>query len=219
MPLLPLSFDPKLAVDTLCRADRRLAKVIEQAGPFSLRPERMRTPFEALARAIVYQQLSGKAAATIHGRLEALLGGKGGLRPEAVQATSVAAMRGAGMSRAKVAAIMDLAAKALEGQVPTLSQLKKMADDEILRRLVAVRGIGPWTVEMLLIFRLGRPDVLPVGDLGVRKGFQLTYKKPEMPSAEELARHAERWRPYRSVASWYMWRAVDLEKAKNGKAG
>jgi DNA-3-methyladenine glycosylase II len=125
-------------------------------------------------------------------------------------------LRSAGLSRNKTAALKDLAAKTLDGTVPPLAQLKKMGDEEIVTRLTEVRGIGRWTVEMLLIFRLGRPDVLPVTDLGVRKGFQLTYRKRDLPDAARLFRHAERWRPYRSVASWYLWRAVDLQT--NGKA-
>jgi DNA-3-methyladenine glycosylase II len=114
------------------------------------------------------------------------------------------------MSRAKTAAVKDLAAKTLDGTVPTVAKLHRMDDAEILSRLVSVRGIGPWTVEMLLMFRLGRPDVLPVSDLGVRRGFMLTYETDEMPHAKHLLDHAERWRPYRSVASWYLWRAVEL---------
>ncbi len=119
-------------------------------------------------------------------------------------------LRGAGLSQNKMLAVKDLAAKTLDGTVPPLAKLKKMPDEEILERLLQVRGIGPWTVEMLLIFRLGRPDVLPVSDYGVRKGFMLTYRKPDLPTPKELLAHGERWRPYRSIASWYMWRAVDL---------
>lgn len=214
---MELLFDPAQAVAALSRADRRLARVIERAGPFTLRPEKMQSPFEALLRAIVYQQLSGRAAATILGRVRALFSEALPLRPETLVELPHELLRGAGLSAAKVAAVKDLAAKTLDGTVPSLAQLRKMDDAEVLSRLIQVRGIGPWTVEMLLIFRLGRPDVLPTSDLGVRKGFMLTYRRDEMPKAFELMNHAERWRPYRSVASWYMWRAVDLSVAKPGE--
>ncbi|HUY34774.1 MAG TPA: DNA-3-methyladenine glycosylase [Pirellulales bacterium] len=209
---MELSFDPAVASAALCRADRRLARVIERAGPFTLRPETMQSPFQALLRAIVHQQLSGKAAATIFSRVQTAFPGRYGLSPRAIAAAPDDLLRGAGMSRAKVAAVKDLAAKTLDGTVPTLSRLRRMDDEEILARLVSVRGIGRWTVEMLLMFRLGRPDVLPTGDLGVRRGFMLTYRRPELPPPGELARHGQRWRPYRSVASWYLWRAVDLHR-------
>ncbi len=208
---MSLAFDPDEAVAALSSSDRRLARLIERAGPFKLRPEKMQSPFQALFRAIVYQQLSGKAAATIHARVKAEFPGRNGLRPAAVLEMSEETLRRAGMSRAKVAAVKDLAAKTIDGTVPTLSRLRAMDDAEIVSRLVSVRGIGTWTVEMLLMFRLGRPDVLPAGDLGVRRGFMLTYQTPEMPKPRELVEHAERWRPFRSVASWYLWRAVDLQ--------
>lgn len=205
-----LVFDPDEAIQRLCRADRALARVIRQAGPFTHRPQKMQSPFQSLLRAIVYQQLSGKAAATIFGRVAALYPARTGLKAEAILATSDAKLRGAGMSRGKVLAVKDLAAKTLDGTVPTLARLKKMDDDEIVSRLVQVRGIGPWSVEMLLIFRLGRPDILPATDFGVRKGFMLTYGTKELPTPKAILAHGERWRPFRSVASWYMWRAVDL---------
>jgi DNA-3-methyladenine glycosylase II len=206
---MQLPFDPDEAVATLCRADRKLARVIKKAGPFAHRPERLQNPFQALLRAIVYQQLSGKAAATIFGRVADL---HAELTPAAILATPDERLRAAGMSRGKVAAVKDLSEKMLDGTVPTLARLKKMEDADIISRLVQVRGIGPWTVEMLLIFRLGRPDILPVSDFGVRKGFMLTYGTPQLPTAKELLAHGERWRPYRSVASWYLWRAVDMSR-------
>lgn len=209
---MSLAFDPIVATTALARSDKRMAKLIERAGPFTLRPEKMQSPFQALLRAIVYQQLSGKAAATIFGRVKALYPGRNGLQPAAILETADDALRQAGMSRAKVASVKDLAAKTLDGTVPSLAKLRRLDDAEIVARLVSVRGIGVWTVEMLLMFRLGRPDVLPVGDLGVRRGFMLTYKMPEMPAAKHLTEHAERWRPYRSVASWYLWRAVELHQ-------
>jgi len=207
-----LPFDPKLAVKTLKRVDAELAEVIRSSGPFTHRPEKMERPFEVLLRAIVYQQLSGKAAATILGRVMEHYPKRRDFTPTAVLATPDAKLRAAGLSNAKVAAVKDLAAKTLDGTVPTLARLVKMSDEEIISRLVQVRGIGVWSVEMLLMFRLGRPDVLPVSDLGVRKGFMLTYGLAEMPAPKELLAYGERWRPYRSVAAWYMWRAVDLAK-------
>lgn len=209
---MDLPFDPRVAVSALADCDRRMARLIERAGPFTLRPEQMQSPFQALLRAIVYQQLSGKAAATIFARVQALFPDRHGLNPAAILDTPDEDLRKAGMSRAKVAGVKDLAAKTLSGVVPPLAKLRQMDDAEIVSRLVSVRGIGPWTVEMLLMFRLGRPDVLPVSDLGVRRGFMLTYKMPEMPTAKRLTEHAQRWRPYRSVASWYLWRAVDLHQ-------
>jgi DNA-3-methyladenine glycosylase II len=178
----------------------------------------MQSPFHALFRAIVYQQLSGKAAATIMGRVMANFPARG-FKPAAVLATPDSVFRTAGMSRAKVASVKDLASKTIDRTVPGLARLAKMDDEEIISRLIEVRGIGVWTVEMLLIFRLGRPDVLPVGDLGVRKGFMLTYGLKELPDSREMLEHGERWRPYRSVASWYMWRAVELARdvEANGK--
>jgi 3-methyladenine DNA glycosylase/8-oxoguanine DNA glycosylase len=207
-----LAFDPHHAATFLSDADDELARVIEQVGPFSHRPEKMQSPFQALLKAIVYQQLSGKAAATILGRVKALAPHRRGLQPEAILNLSDELLRKAGMSRAKVLAVRDLAAKTLDGTVPTLSRLKNMDDDEIISRLISVRGIGRWSVEMLLIFRLGRPDVLPAADLGVRRGFMLTYRKRAMPLPAHILRHGERWRPYRSVASWYLWRSVDLHR-------
>jgi DNA-3-methyladenine glycosylase II len=206
-----LTFDHELATAALCRSDRPLARLIRKTGPYSVRPERMQRPFDALLRAIVYQQLSGKAAATILGRVQALFP-KGRPTPELLLALPDESLRGAGLSRAKVAAVKDLAAKSLDGVVPTLARLRRMDDEQIVERLTQVRGIGRWSVEMLLIFRMGRPDVLPVADLGVRKGFMLTYGLKEMPTVGELTAHAERWRPYRSVGSWYMWRALDGPK-------
>jgi DNA-3-methyladenine glycosylase II len=207
-----LAFDPEEAVAALRRADRALARVIKQAGPFTHRPEKLQSPFQALLRAIVYQQLSGKAAATILGRVKQLYPTRTGIKAEAILATPDEKLRSAGLSRGKVLALKDLAAKTLDGTVPTLARLKKMDDHEIVSRLVQVRGIGPWTVEMLLIFRLGRPDILPTSDFGVRTGFMLTYGTRDLPTPKELLAHGERWRPYRSVASWYLWRAVDLSR-------
>jgi 3-methyladenine DNA glycosylase/8-oxoguanine DNA glycosylase len=210
---MSLEFDPEEAARVLARQDRRLARLIQRAGPCQLSAEKLQSPFQALFKAIVYQQLSGKAAATILARVKAQFPGRHGLRPAAVLEAPDESLRQAGMSRAKIAAVKDLAAKTLDGTVPGLARLRAMDDAEILARLVSVRGIGAWTVEMLLMFRLGRPDVLPVSDLGVRRGFMLTYRTAEMPKPNVMLKHAERWRPYRSAASWYMWRAVDLHRA------
>jgi DNA-3-methyladenine glycosylase II len=211
---MELGFDPAEATAALSSADRKLARLIERVGPFTLRPEKMQSPFQALLRAIVYQQLTGKAAATILGRVHELCPGPARVEAAEILALSEERLRGAGLSRSKVLAVRDLAAKTLDGTVPTLARLKKMSDSEVISRLVAVRGIGPWTAEMLLIFRLGRPDVLPTSDFGIRKGFVLTFGGSDLPSAKELLARGERWRPYRSVASWYLWRAVDLARSK-----
>lgn len=204
-----MTYDPLQAARALSKADKELARVIKQAGPFQLSPFKIQSPFEALLKAIVYQQLSGKAASTIYGRVEALLPGRGAPKPTELLKLSDDALRGAGMSRAKTAAVKDLAAKAVEGVVPTLAQLKRMDDEEIIARLVTIRGIGVWSVEMLL-FRMGRPDVLPISDLGIRKGLQLVRGLPELPAPKSVLAHGERWRPYRSAASWYLWRAVEI---------
>jgi len=202
-------FDPVAAVRHLRRVDPELAAVIRKTGPCPLQPRMRYSPFEELLESIVYQQLSGKAAATIYGRVRALFPARRALDPAALLAVPEEHLRGAGLSRAKTAAARDLAAKTLEGLVPTRAALRRMPDDEVVGRLTAVRGVGRWTVEMLLIFRLGRPDVLPVHDLGIQKGFQLTFRTRQRPRPERIERHGERWRPYRSVASWYLWRATD----------
>src|SRR5215208_758408 len=203
-----LSYDAGAAVKHLAKADPVLARLMKRAGPFALQTRHLHNPFEALARNIVFQQLHGSAAEAIHRRVVELFGG-GRLRPQAVLEAPEEALRGVGLSGAKAAALKDLAAKTLDGTVPTLARLKRMGDEEVVGRLTQVRGIGRWTVEMLLMFRLGRPDVLPVGDFAVRKGFMVAYGLGEMPKPKEMELHAEAWRPYRSVASWYMWRALE----------
>jgi DNA-3-methyladenine glycosylase II len=209
---MSLTYDPDEALAVLLRADRSLAKLVRKAGPFTLRPAKMASPFASLLRAIVSQQLSGKAATTIFNRVAALLPNPTHPSPEAVAGVDDASLRAAGLSQNKLLSIRDLAAKTLDGTVPSLQKLRKLPDDEIIERLTQVRGIGVWTVEMLLMFRLGRPDVFPVDDLGVRRGVMLTYGHAEMPKPKspELAAIGERWRPYRSVASWYMWRACEV---------
>jgi 3-methyladenine DNA glycosylase/8-oxoguanine DNA glycosylase len=203
-------YDPQEAIEHLTSKDSRLAHLIERVGPFAMPIRRLHNPFEALARNIIFQQLHGNAAAAIHARVLALFG-KSRLDPQDILAASDEKLRSAGLSRAKLVAVKDLAAKTLDGTVPTLAQLKRMSDEEIVERLTQVRGVGRWTAEMLLIFRLGRADVLPVGDYAVRKGFMLAYGLKEMPKQKELETYGERWRPYRSIASWYMWRAVELD--------
>ncbi len=204
------TYDPRAAVRRLRRVDPVLGALMRVAGPFALEQRTMHSPFEALARNIIYQQLHGTAAAAIHARLLALAQQGRTLRPRDILATRAADLRAAGLSFAKIAALQDLAAKTLAGTVPGLARLRRMSDEEIIERLTSVRGIGRWTVEMLLMSRLGRADVLPVGDLGVRRGFAVTYQLPELPTPRALAEYGERWRPYRSVASWYMWRALEL---------
>ena len=205
-------YDPAEAVRHVASADAVLARLISRAGPFALRLRPPQSPFGALARNIIYQQLHGKAAAAIHARVLALAGRKR-LRPEDILAAGDEQLRGAGLSAAKLAALRDLAAKTADGTVPSLARLRRMSDGEIVARLTEVRGVGRWTVEMLLMFGLGRPDVLPVGDYAVRKGFAVAYDLAEMPKPKELEAFGERWRPYRSVASWYMWRALELPRA------
>ena len=202
-------YDPLDAVRHLSSVDPTLAELISRAGPFTMQLRRMHNPFEALARNIIFQQLHGTAAAAIHRRVLELFG-RSSLSPRDILAAPEEKLRGAGLSGAKLAALKDLAAKTLDGTVPTLARLRRMGDEEIIERLTRVRGVGRWTVEMLLMFRLGRPDVLPTGDYAVRKGFALVYGLKEMPKPKELEAYGERWRPYRSVASWYMWRANEL---------
>lgn len=200
------------AIEFLSRVDKKLARVIAEAGPCRLRPRRKQSPFEALVEAVANQQLSGKAAETILGRVRALFPERDFPRPEDLIEIPDEKLRSAGLSRAKVAAVKDIAAKTLNGLVPTPRQMAYLKDAEIIERLTEIRGVGQWTVEMLLIFKLGRPDVLPVDDYGVRKGFAITYGKRDLPKAAELLEYGERWRPYRSVASWYLWRAIELAK-------
>ncbi len=203
------TFDPEEAVRALSAADARLRALIERVGPCRLRVNALQSPFHALLEAITYQQLTGKAAETILRRVHALFHVRRLPRPEQVLSATPEALRGAGLSRAKVAAIQDLATKTLDGTVPTLARLRRMPDEEILERLTSIRGVGPWTVEMLLMFRLGRPDILPATDYGIRKGFQAAFRTRELPAPAVVLRRGERWRPYRTVASWYLWRAVD----------
>lgn len=189
-----------------------MLSLIRRVGPCQLRPER-RTPFVALVFAVAHQQLNGTAAETILRRFRACVPGKRFPSPSDVAALSDDAIRGAGFSRAKLAAIRDLAARARSGELPTRRTLGAWQDEAIIACLTQCRGVGRWTAEMFLMFTLGRPDVLPVDDYGLKNGFRLAYGGSELPSSKELASFGERWRPHRTTASWYLWRAVDLEKA------
>jgi DNA-3-methyladenine glycosylase II len=190
-------------------SDAPMARLVEKVGPCGLKPRRRKSPFEALLRAVVYQQLNGNAAETILKRVLALYPGKRFPTPDDVLRTPEDSLRAAGLSRSKTAAIRDIAAKTLDGVVPDGRAAARLTDEEIVERLTVIRGVGPWTVDMLLIFTLGRPDVMPATDYGVRKGFALVYRRRELPPPAELIRHAERWRPHRSTAAWYLWRALD----------
>ena len=249
-----------LATEHVQKRDKKLGKIIEQVGPCLLKLEEMHSPFASLAEAIIYQQLSGKAAATISQRVKNLFledgvkqeafkqkiacvprnrvkaevkpkGGKSNKETTTtttttttiIQATTFPQpyrflettdelLRSAGLSRAKTAAIKDLALKATQGHVPTLEEMHTLSDEELVEQLSAIRGIGKWTVEMLLIFRLGRLNILPATDYGVRKGFAYTYKTGDLPSPSAIIEFGEKWQPYRTIASWYLWRAAGMAK-------
>lgn len=241
-----------IATEHIQKRDKKLGKIIDQVGPCLLKLEEMHSPFASLAEAIIYQQLSGKAAATISQRVKNLFL-EDGLREEAAKQKVLAVprnrtrselkkytdinkdvkpmiaattfpqpyrflettdelLRSAGLSRAKTAAIKDLALKATEGHVPTLEEMHTLSDEELVQRLSSIRGIGKWTVEMLLIFRLGRLNILPATDYGVRKGFAYTYKTGDLPTPSALLEFGEKWQPYRTVAAWYLWRAAGMAK-------
>lgn len=193
----------------LAARDPVLAELVAHSGPPRLRPPQD-THFAALVRSVTFQQLAGAAAATIHGRLVGALEGE--VTPERVLATPVPALRAAGLSGSKAASIIDLATKTIDGSVPLESRaMTRLSDDEIVTRLSTVRGIGRWTAEMFLLFQLRRLDVWPTGDLGVRRGYSLAYRVP-LPEPRELEAFGDGFRPYRSVAAWYCWRAVDRER-------
>ncbi len=197
----------------LAARDPVLAAVIAAAGPYRPEVERDRSPYEHLARAIAHQQLTGKAAATILCRFVALYGAGRFPEPHEVLATPAAALRSCGFSGSKIAALRDLSARTLDGLVPDRDTLDTLDDASIVARLTQVRGVGRWTVQMMLMFQLGRPDVLPVDDFGVRNGFRLAYGLRALPAPRELAEFGARWAPHRSAAAWYLWRAVDLARA------
>lgn len=205
-----LEYDPEVARRHLTQADPQLGDLITRVGEFTMQPRLTHSLFVTLLRSIVYQQLSGRAAATILGRVVRLSAPRRFPTPRDLLQLPPERLRQAGLSTAKTAAVRDLAARTLDGTVPSLARIRRMEDEEIIERLTEVRGIGRWTVEMLLIFRLGRPDVLPVGDLGVRKGFARAFRKGKLPEPSVVRRRGERWRPYRSVATWYLYRALEL---------
>jgi len=215
--------DHTAAIGHLSKVDRKLGRIIAKFGECRLQMEHAQSIFEALLESIIYQQLNGKVAATITSRVKALFPENGGTirtrrgivgrfpSPQQIVDAAPELLRSAGLSQAKMLAIKDLAQKTLERLVPTAREAHRMTDDELIERLVQVRGIGRWTVEMLLIFRLGRPDVLAVDDYGVRKGFAKIHKLAELPKPKELLAYGERWRPHRSVACWYLWRAAEMK--------
>lgn len=205
------AFDPIVAAAHLRANDPILGAAMGRVGVFALQPKRTRSLFEAVLQSIVYQQLHAKAAGTIHDRVLAELRRHGGAKPAAVGKATDAALRGAGLSANKLLAVRDLALKCHEGTVPTLQEAGGLSDAELVARLTEVRGVGEWTVHMLLIFYLGRPDVLPTGDFAIRAAFKRLYRKRKDPTPESMTRHARRWQPYRSVASWYLWRSLDLD--------
>ena len=199
------------------RRDAVLKRVIRQVGPFTLRPAQ-RQPYEALVRAIAHQQVHGRAAEAILGRFIALCPEADFPAPDAVLALTPEAMRGAGLSANKVLAIRDIAEKAALGVIPNRAAARRLSDEVLIERLVALRGVGRWTVEMLLIFTLGRADILPVDDFGVREGYRVAAGLPEQPRPKALAEIGEAWAPYRTTAAWYLWRAADLAKEGSFKA-
>ena len=206
-------YDLMAAYTHLRAADRRLARIIARVGIPKMEVQHTASVFVALARAIVYQQLSGKAAATIYGRVCALLPrGERDLDAAHLLALTPAALRAAGLSNNKMLALRDLAERAQAGAIPELAALRRLDDETIIDTLTQVRGIGRWTVEMMLMFRLGRPDVMAIDDLGLRQGHALLLGRSGETERRELAAYAERWRPYRSLAAWYLWRAVELAR-------
>src|SRR5215468_10863945 len=204
-----LPFDLAAATAHLSATDSCLAKLIAELIPFEPEIDHNQSPYEALLEAIAYQSISGKAAATIFARIKALSANGGVPAPEQMLKLSTRQLRKAGLSGAKILSMKDLAQKTIDGIVPTHDEALKLSDEELVERLDSVRGIGAWTVEMFLIFRLGRPDVLPIHDLGVQKGWSVAYGKKHKPRPKELLKFGEQWRPYRTVASWYMWRAFE----------
>jgi len=200
------------ALKHLALSDPIMRRVIRTIGPCTLEPQLRRSPYEALVRAVVYQQLHGRAAAAILGRFIALFGGKAFPRPRAVLAMSTRKMRGAGLSRAKVRAIKDIAKRAAARQIPSRGAALRMTDEELVIKLTAARGVGRWTVEMLLIGTLGRGDILPVDDFGIREGFRVAYGLRKHPRPKAVHAHGERWRPHRTTAAWYLWRVADRAK-------
>lgn len=211
-PPAELPYDAVAASQDLAAADPALGDVIARVGPPAIRYRPAET-FDALLRSIVFQQLSGKAAGTIHGRVLTAVGDGARADPSAIAGAPDETLRGAGLSGAKAAALRDLASRQLDGTLPPRAALLTMPDEAVVEALTAVRGVGVWTARMVLLFTLGRPDVWPVGDLGVREGYRIVSGAAERPSAKALVPAGEPYRPWRSVAAWYLWRAVDLHRA------
>jgi DNA-3-methyladenine glycosylase II len=203
-PRVPI--DNGAAARKLVASDPVLARIIESAGPCPLAPAPDVDLFQALLRSIIYQQLHGKAAAAIHGRVVKLMPD---VNAAALKALPDAALRTAGLSSNKLLALRDLASRTIDGTVPAADSAQELTDDELIERLTKVRGVGTWTVQMLLIFYLGRPDVMPTGDFGIRRAFSLLYRRGRPVKPEAILRHSKRWQPHRSVASWYLWRSLD----------
>ncbi len=198
----------------LSKRDPVMRRLIRNFGPCALTPEIRRSPFQSLVQAVAHQQLHGTAANNILVRFKKMFPHRRFPRPEDLAAVTDAQLRACGFSFAKIASIRDIAAKTLSGVVPASRQIMKLSDDELVGRLTEVSGVGRWTVEMLLIFQLGRPDVLPADDFGVRSGFRHAYKRRVMPTVKELLAFGERWRPHRTTAAWYLWRAADAARKK-----
>ncbi len=202
------------AIKHLSTADPVMARIIREIGACTLTPETRRSPFQSLVQAVAHQQLNGTAANTILTRFKKLFPKRKFPQPADLATVTDEQIRACGFSFAKIRAIRDLAEKTLSGVVPSSRAIVKMSDDEIIARLTEVRGVGRWTVEMLLIFQLGREDVLPVDDFGVRNGFRVAYKKREMPKPKALLKFGAKWRPHATTAAWYLWRAADAAKGK-----
>jgi DNA-3-methyladenine glycosylase II len=206
---IPRGFDLAAARRALARGDRELGAWMRRIGPLPYTFDARFSPVDALARSILHQQLSGRVVRVIEARVEALMPGRHAISARGLDGVSDEALRAAGVSRNKIAALRDLAEKSRAGIVPALAEVERLPDDELIARLIQVRGIGRWTVEMMLMFRLGRPDVLPVDDLGVRKGAQIVHGLDTMPKPRELRAFGERWAPWRTLAGFYLWKVVE----------
>ena len=202
------------ALKHLSAVDPVMRKLIREIGPCKLEHEPWRSPFQSLVQAVAHQQLNGTAANTILTRFKKLFPRRRFPKPEDLAGVTDEQMRACGFSFAKIAAIRDIAAKTLDGTIPSSRQIEQLSDEEIIERLTAARGVGRWTVEMLLIFQLGRKDVLPVDDFGVRNGFRIAYQKRDLPRPKVLLKAGRPWRPHGTTAAWYLWRAADAAKKK-----
>lgn len=201
-----------VALKHLAAVDPVMRELIRRVGPCKLKPQPWRSPFQSLVQAVAHQQLNGTAANTILTRFKKLFPHRRFPRPEDLAAVTDGQIRACGFSFAKIAAIRDIAVKVLDGTIPATRDIARLGDEEIITRLTAARGVGRWTVEMLLIFQLGRLDVLPVDDFGVRNGFRIAYKKRQQPKPKMLAAFGKRWAPHRTTAAWYLWGAADMAK-------